>query len=145
MNRSRKEISLTGLLTILLASTTSCMEYTRLPRSDWNAESSESTGDWRIKTATTVYFVRRFTTTDSTVVLLDTSRMERVGGASYPASAVSAIRNSELPIVLAARDVETIEFGRVSTGRTIGAILGGTAAVCACIVFYFLTTADWYG
>jgi len=131
MNRSRAYANLALLLGAIVISTSSCTKYVPIPRSDWEASASDKAGVWKIKTATMVYSVQRFATTDSTVVLLEATAREIVGGASYPASATSAIQKSELPIVLRVESVESIERGGISKGRTVGAIFGIGAATAA--------------
>ena len=133
------------LLTPTLILTASCTEYVNVPRSDWDVSASDSTGDWKIETAMTVYVVQRFTTTDSTVVLLDARRKELVGGVSYPGSAITAIERSELPIVLRSADVVSIDRGQFSKGRTVGAILGIAATTTAVAIVGFWIYAESHG
>lgn len=144
-NGGQLRASVTMLLAMIILLTASCTEYSKVSRSDWDSASSSGPADWKVETSTTIYRVQRFTTTDSTVVITDASRAERVGGASYPANPTMAIKNSELPIVLRIDDVASIERGQFSRGRTVAAVLGIAATTCVAALVVFWLYAESHG
>lgn len=131
----RISVSVALALATALVVMTSCIRYSNVPRADWSSGSSDGQEEWKVNTSTTIYCVRRFSTTDSTLVLEDAYRREAVGGTTYPRAAMTAIEESELPIVLRFDEVVSVEHGEFSRGRTIGAFLGVAAATCVVASF----------
>ena len=140
--KNRRFRALTALVVAaLLAVTSACEHQARVPDSDYEGVEQKGTDEWAIETNDAIYRVNWFTTTDSTIVIMDAQWKELKSSYSrYPASPVTRVANPEVPIVLLRKDVVSVSRTEFSKGRTALAF-GGTAVVVAGLVLFIMMLA----
>jgi len=117
---------------ILIASmTAACTKAVVIPRADWADYEKRIEGSYRIRlTSREDYLVRRFSTTDSTVVIEE----------MLPGDERYRTRRTELPIAIPLSEVESIAETRTNWGVLGPVVLIGTAALG--YFLYLLITLD---
>jgi hypothetical protein len=139
------------VLVVLLLFATSCEKYTRYPPGTWSNFDSSASERWRIKTTEEVYLVRRFATTDSTVVIEELSQDDERYNLAYRDATLDTPHHGdvpalELPIAMSLAEVTSIErigHDRVKEGfLVVGLTAVAVVAVLAFGVFVF-SHADW--
>ncbi len=143
--RNRRFRALTALVVVaaLVAVTSACERQARVPDSDYEGGEQKGADEWVIETQDAIYRVNWFTTTDSTIVIMDAQWKElKSSYYRYPANAVTRVANPEIPIVLLRKDVVSVSHVELSKSRTALA-LGGVAVVVAALVFLIIGIASF--
>ena len=108
------------LLGLLISLTSSCSRFVRIPQSEYGREDSKEARKWKVKTMGNVYWVSRFTLTDTTMVIEKASTIE-----SGPRG--RRLTEFDLPIVLSLDEVsslERVEFSWVRTAIATTVVVG---------------------
>jgi hypothetical protein len=132
-----------AILAVLhIAATSACERHARVPASDYGDVEQDVQDEWEIETNDAVYRVNWFTTTDSTIVILDAQwKQFKSSYARYPVNSVTRVANPEVPIVLLRKDVVSVSRVEFSEGRTALAVGGTAIVIAAAAVFVFLLLA----
>ena len=136
------------VLVVLLLFATSCDKYTRFPQWSWSDIDCSTSKRWRVQTPEEAYLVRRFTTTDSTVVIEAFSDEHQSYRLDYRtdtlnASAYGVRKDFALPITLSFNQVTSIE--RVDKDyKMAGFVVLGVFAVVAILAWVLYGTNTTY-
>ena len=134
------------VLVVLLLFATSCDKYTRFPQWSWSDIDCSTSKRWRVQTPEEAYLVRRFTTTDSTVVIEEFSDEHQSYRLDYRTDTLNAPaygvrKDFALPITLSFNQVTSIE--RVDKNyMPVFLVVVGVVAVAA-IFAWLIYGTNW--
>ncbi len=132
-------LAIQALACVLLA-LPGCGEHERVPSSDYSNLDPDASKEWEVTSIDRTYRVRRFTVSDSTLILQDVLWVENRERDGYLTGARGKLEPSELPIVLRFEDVRSVRSVEPLSSKEYLGITTGVLVFVLVFALFALTS-----